>query len=330
MAQRLHDIWYGGREPGMTLRALSGLYGAVVRWRRAAYQRGWLRTQRVDAPVVVVGNLVAGGSGKTPLVIALVEHLLDAGWRPGVVSRGYGRRSRGWVEVDANTSAAQGGDEPVLIARRTGVPVVVDTDRIAAARRVIALGADIVVADDGLQHLRLHRDIEIEVLDAQRRYGNGRLLPAGPLRELGRPSIDLTVFQRADPAACDAAVAPGFALVGGMLHAADGRAEALAAWRGRRVHAVAGIGHPARFFQSLRAVGIEVVEHAFADHHPFVAEDLLFSEHLPMLMTEKDWMKCAAIAPADAWYLPVSAQCTPTLFAALDRLLARLPGRTHG
>lgn len=169
LERRLHKVWYGDREPNLLLRGLSLVYGGVVGLRSAAYRGGWLRAKHVGAPVIVVGNLTAGGNGKTPLVVALVEHLYSRGWKPGVVSRGHGRRSRGQVEVGVNTLPGEGGDEPVLIARRTGVPVVVDADRVAAARRVVALGCDVVVADDGLQHERLHRDIEIEVVDAMRR-----------------------------------------------------------------------------------------------------------------------------------------------------------------
>ncbi|MBS0194868.1 MAG: tetraacyldisaccharide 4'-kinase [Proteobacteria bacterium] len=334
LQSRLQQIWYGGREPGLLLRLLSGVYGAVVRVRRTAYRRGWLRTQRVGTPVIVIGNLTVGGSGKTPLVIALVEHLAAQGWTTGVVSRGYGRSSRGQVEVGVDTDPAQGGDEPVLIARRTGVPVVVDADRVAAARRCVELGCDIVLADDGLQHLRLHRDIEIEVVDAARGYGNGRLLPAGPLREPVRAGINLRITHCTNPVACDAMPTPAFALVGERLQSADGRSEPLAAWRGRRVHAVAGIGHPRRFFDCLRAAGLDVVEHPFTDHHPYVADNLLFDERLPIVMTEKDWVKCAALAPGDSWYLPVDAQCPPGLLAAVDALLADKLGprteREHG
>jgi tetraacyldisaccharide 4'-kinase len=327
LSARLQRIWYGGEPPGIGLRALSALYGAAVRARRAAFRRGLLRTHRVGVPVIVVGNIVVGGSGKTPLVIAVVEHLCAKGWSPGVISRGYGRCSRGQVEVGVNTPAEVGGDEPVLIARRTGVPVVVDVDRVAAARRATQLGCDVVVTDDGLQHERLHRDIEIEVIDDARRYGNGRLLPAGPLREWDR-EVDIQVFHRRDPALDR--TSPGFVLAGDALHSGDGRVQPLTAWRGRRVHGVAGIGNPARFFDGLRSEGIEVVEHAFPDHHAYVASNLHFDERLPIVMTEKDWTKCAAIAPADTWYLPVSAQCSPQFFEQIDLLLSRKGGHRHG
>lgn len=330
LRERLDVIWYGGREPGFALRGMAALYGGAVRLRQSAYRHGWLRSERVSAPVIVVGNLVAGGTGKTPLVVALVEHLAGKGWSPGVVSRGYGRRSHGQVEVGIATTPAIGGDEPVLIARRCGVPVVVDRDRVAAARRAIDLGCDVVIADDGLQHHRLRRDIEIELIDAQRGHGNGRLLPAGPLREPARANVDLRVFHRLDASADGE---PAFCLVGDDLQAADGRREPLASWRGRRVHALAGIGHPQRFFQKLRMAGLEVVEHPFTDHHAYVVDDILFDERLPIVMTEKDWVKCAALAPADAWYLPVQAQCTPSLLAQFDALLAArgfAPGTSAG
>ncbi len=275
--------------------------------------------------MIVVGNITVGGSGKTPTVIALVEHLRTQGWKPGVVSRGYGRTSRGQVVVDANTNALDGGDEPVLVAQRCNVPVVVDADRVAAARRVVDLGCDLVIADDGLQHYRLHRDVEIEVIDGERRYGNARLLPAGPLRE---PIARAT--------ACDLhAVNGGVAgagewalrLQGGTLSGNDDRTQPLEALRGRRVHAIAGIGNPQRFFHALRAHGLVPVEHAFGDHHAYSAPDLQFEEALPIVMTEKDWVKCAALVPAGSWMLAVRADFDDGFFAELSR---RLPARAGG
>jgi len=325
IGERLQEIWYGGRKPGLVLRALSALYGAVVRMRRAAYRRGWLRVQRVRVPVIVVGNITVGGSGKTPFVIALVEHLCVRGWSPGVVSRGYGRRSRGQVTVDVATSTEAGGDEPVLIARRCGVPVVVDADRVAAAKRVIALGCDIVVADDGLQHYRLHRDVEIEIVEAGRRLGNVRLLPAGPLREPYRDSTDLRIENGLDELSAEGQ-SPHFELTGDTLLAGDGRAQPLEKWRGQRVHAVAGIGNPQRFFRSLRDKNIDIVEHGFPDHHAYAEEDLHFLERLPIIMTEKDWVKCERLAPANTWYLPVYAACSPGIMDEIDRMLAAIMG----
>lgn len=303
----LEERWYGSRDPGIVLRALAALYGAVVRMRRAAYRRGWLRVQRVGVPVVVVGNLVVGGTGKTPLVVALVDDLRARGWKPAVVSRGYGRTSRGQVVVEPETRASEGGDEPVLVARRCGVTVVVDADRVAAARRAVALGADIVVADDGLQHLRLHRDVEVEVLDAARMHGNGRLLPAGPLREPARETALRIVNMNEDSAL--ATDAWSFRLVGDTLLSPDGRSLPLDALKGRRVHAIAGIGNPGRFFDRLRAHGLEPIEHAFADHHAYAPGDLRYEEALPIVMTEKDWVKCAGFAPPESWMLPVRAEC---------------------
>ncbi len=325
MQTRLQEIWYGGHEPGWILRALSAFYGAVVRLRRAAYSRGWLRVHRVGVPVVVVSNITVGGSGKTPLVIALVEHLRAQGWKPGVVSRGYGRSSRGQRVVDANTTAGEGGDEPVLIARRCGVPVVVDADRVAAARRVVEHGSDIVIADDGLQHYRLHRDVEVEVIDGALRYGNAHMLPAGPLREPVEraAACALHVVNGGDAHAGEWPVR----LLGDTLVGSDGRSQSLDACKGRRVHAVAGIGNPQRFFDSLHAHGLETVQHAFADHHAYSPEDLSFEEALPIVMTEKDWVKCVAFAPTGSWMLPVRAELDGGFFEALQKLLPMRAGK---
>jgi tetraacyldisaccharide 4'-kinase len=280
--------------------------------------------------VLVVGNLVAGGSGKTPLAIALVERLRAAGWTPGVATRGYGRDDGArplWV--DARTDPARGGDEPVLIARRTGAKVRADRDRVAAARALVAEGCDIVVCDDGLQHYRLARDLEIEVVDARRRYGNGQLLPAGPLREPVERAArcDFHVVN-----ATDGDGPPGFGewpmrlLADRALPLLGGRPQPLSSFAGQRVHAVAGIGDPERFFAMLRALGIAVVPHAFADHHRYVAGDFQFGSDLPVLMTEKDAVKCTAFVGERHYSVPIRAELPEAFWIAL---LDRLPHRTE-
>ena len=316
--------WYGEAPPPLAARAASALYGGVLALRERLARIGMPRVQRVSRPVVVVGNLIAGGSGKTPLAIALVERLRRQGWTPGVATRGYGREHEDrpvWVE--ANTDPALGGDEPVLVARITGAKVRADRDRVAAARALVAAGCDIVVCDDGLQHRRLHRDVEIEVIDGRRRYGNGRLLPAGPLRE---------PVQRGSR--CDFRVVNGGEADFGewpMRLDADqavplrgGRPRPLADFAGRRVHAIAGIGDPERFFSMLRALGIAVVPHAFPDHHRYAPEELRFGNDLPVLMTEKDAVKCAAFADERCWSVPVQARLPEAFWVAL---LDKLPSR---
>lgn len=313
--------WYGEQAPPLSARLLAGLYGWVVALRGKLFRAGVLRSHQVPAPVVVVGNLLVGGTGKTPLTIALVQRLQQEGWTPGVASRGYGRRNEAaaaWVE--AATAPSEGGDEPVLIARRTGAKVRVDRDRVKAARALIAAGCDVIVCDDGLQHYRLHRDVEIEVIDGGRRYGNGRLLPAGPLREPAQRGAE-----------CDFRVVNGgdasFGEWSMQLRADNavplqgGRSRPLTSFGGHRVHAVAGIGNPKRFFEMLRGLGIGVVPHAFADHHHYVAGDFDFGSELPVLMTEKDAVKCAAFA--DEWYysVPVTAELPEAFWVALlDKL----------
>ena len=326
VAAWLQRRWYGPTAPGITLRALSVLYGAFVGLRRSAYRHGWLRVHRIGVPVIVIGNITVGGSGKTPLAIALVEYLRLQGWSPGVVSRGYGRRSRGQHVVHAETAPQDGGDEPVLIARRCGVPVVVDADRVAAAQALRGQGCDVIVADDGLQHYRLHRDIEIEVGDGVRGYGNGRLLPAGPLREpvVRAQDCDYHV-DNGGTAVAAGADRYSMQLRGTELLGLDGvRRQPLQALAGRRVHAVAGIGDPPRFFAMLRQAGIELVEHPFADHHSYRAQDFAFVEALPIVMTEKDQVKCSAFALTDAWMLPVRAEVPDAFFAALLERLAAI------
>ena len=334
-AARTPSWWYGDRPPPLGARLLSGIYGALVRARGALFRRGLLRHVRVPAPVLVVGNLVAGGSGKTPLAIALVERLRAAGWTPGVATRGHGRDEAGtprWVESD--TDPRLGGDEPVLIAARTGARVRADGDRVAAARALVAAGCDVVVCDDGLQHYRLARDVEIEVIDGRRRYGNGRLLPAGPLREPAARGdrcdfrvLNLPNTDAASPNAGDVQAQPGFGEWPMRLHAGEamplqgGRPRPLSTFAGQRVHAVAGIGDPERFFAMLRSHGIAVVPHGFADHHRYQASDLQFGSDLPVLMTEKDAVKCTAFVGERHYSVPVRADLPEAFWIALlDRL----------
>ena len=327
--------WYGDGPVPLASRLLASIYAAVTGIRRKAYQSGWFRRSHPGVPVIVVGNITAGGAGKTPMTIALVERLRSEGWTPGVASRGYGRADIGaavWVEP--GTAPAVGGDEPVLIARRTGVKLRADRDRAAAAKALAGAGCDIVVCDDGLQHYRLKRDIEIEVVDGRRRYGNGQLLPAGPLRELPERGAlcDFRVINIASMPTANGntgAVETGFGEWPMRLHAdrampiAGGRPRALETFSGHRVHAVAGIGNPERFFAMLRGLGIAVVPHAFADHHRYRAEDFEFGSPLPVLMTEKDAVKCAEFA-TDAFYsVPVRAELPEAFWVSLlDRLQA--------
>lgn len=318
--------WFGAGTPPWHMRALSAVYARAVALRAALYRKRWLRRQRVGVPVVVVGNLIAGGSGKTPLAIALVERLRSAGWTPGVASRGYGRAGAGvprWVDRD--TDPAVGGDEPVLIARQGGVRVRVDRDRAAAARALAAAGCDVVVCDDGLQHYRLARDLEIEVIDGRRRYGNGHPLPAGPLREPVQRGGDCDF--RVLNVGTDPDLAAGFGEWPMWLAPGDaqplrgGRPRPLSDFAGQRVHAVAGIGDPERFFAMLRDLGIAVVPHAFDDHHVYIEDDLRFGSDLPVLMTEKDAVKCAVLATDRFFAVPVRGRLPEAFWVALlDRL----------
>ena len=320
--------WYGGAPVPIVARALEPVYAALAGLRRAG-----LRGRHPGVPVVVVGNITAGGTGKTPFTIALVQRLREAGWSPGVATRGYGRDSRTPVWADAQTPPTLAGDEPLLIATRSGARVRVDADRVAAAKALVAAGCDIVICDDGLQHYRLARDVEIEVIDGRRRYGNGRLLPAGPLREpAGRAArCDFHVVNVGDGTQGAAGFGewPMRVVAGDAVPLRGRRARPLATFAGQRVHGVAGIGDPSRFFDMLKARGIAVVPHAFADHHAFRPQDLAFASPLPVLMTEKDAVKCAAFAPDDSYSIPIDAELPEAFWAALldriDRLRTPTP-----
>jgi tetraacyldisaccharide 4'-kinase len=303
----LNRIWYDRAAPPWWMLPLSLAYGAAAGSRRYLYAKRLRKSTRMSTPVVVVGNLSVGGTGKTPLVCWLVARLTELGFKPGVVTRGYGGSSGNLRLIERSDDPEVVGDESILLARRTGVPVAIGRDRPAASQLLVNAGCDVVVSDDGLQHYALARDCEIAVIDGDRRFGNGWLLPAGPLRE-----------SPARLAAADAIVVNGGrALLDGAfsmrleaksaLSVIGGAAMALDEFAGRSVHAVAAIGNPERFFNMLRAHGIEVVGHPLPDHARLQAADISFADQRPVLMTEKDAVKCERIAGPLHWYVPVTA-----------------------
>lgn len=328
LAAWLERRWYGGVAPEGPLRWIAACYERIVRRRRRRFQRARGAQPRQGVPVVVVGNLSVGGAGKTPLVIALIDALRARGWRPGVISRGYGGGAPGPERVLPGSDPARVGDEPCLIAARSGAPVAIARRRPAALELLQrSREVDLVIADDGLQHYALPRDLEILVIDGRRRFGNGRLLPAGPLREPVERAADCD-FRIVNGGTADADEVP-MQLMLDAAQALDGSVtRPLHEFVGQRVHALAGIGDPQRFFDALRALGIEVVPHPFPDHHAFRAADLRFAESLPLLMTEKDAVKCRAFAAPGRWCVPVRAVLPDVFLDALDARLRRLPGAT--
>jgi tetraacyldisaccharide 4'-kinase len=321
---------------------LSLLFGLLVRLRRLLYRVGVLRVERLPVPVIVVGNINVGGSGKTPLTITLVHWLRLAGFAPGIVSRGYGGSASTPMPVKPDSDPVTVGDEPVLLARRAGCPLWVGRKRVEAARQLLVFHpeVDVLIADDGLQHLALARDVELVVVDAQRGFGNGRLLPAGPLREprARLAQVDALVINGAQSLA-QAVPGPSFSMqISGarFVNLADpGRcmtaAQIVEQAAGSPLHAIAGIGHPERFFNQLAALGIHAQAQAFPDHHAYCESDLPSGT---VLMTEKDAVKCAAIgqrsARSDLWFLAVDADVDAGLQTLILHLLNTRKRAPHG
>jgi tetraacyldisaccharide 4'-kinase len=334
----LQRVWYGRSRLRWLLWPLSTVFAGIAAARRGFYRRALLSTGRVDAPVIIVGNITVGGTGKTPLVIWLATRLRERGWQPGVVLRGYRGQGTDWPRrVSATDDPRLAGDEAVLIARHAGALVVADPDRVRAARHAIELGADIVLSDDGLQHYRLARNCEIAVLDAERMLGNGLALPAGPLREPASrlATVDFVAFNQR--AGLDAGAGVGLAAAvgrpredvvlfsvraGPVRSITTGEHRALFDFRDRPVHAVAGIGHPAAFFAALEAAGLTIHRHAPGDHAALTAADFEFGDDAPVLMTEKDAVKCSAFADRRFWAvtseLDVEAADAARLLAVIE------------
>jgi tetraacyldisaccharide 4'-kinase len=288
---------------------LEAIYRAAVGLRRWAYRTGWRKSEVLPVPVIVVGNLTVGGTGKTPLTIWLALYLRSQGWSPGVVSRGYGSSNLAAPRAVApDSDPAVVGDEPVLLARRTGCPVYIFPARAKAARALLAhAGCTILIADDGLQHYGLGRNIEIAVIDGMRKFGNGHCLPAGPLRE---PSAHLA---HADLVVCTGgATGEGhpMTLEGGeaVNLANDSLRRPLESFRGQPLVAVAGIGNPQRFFDHLRGFDLDFSRREFPDHYAYRAGDLDFAMDMPVLMTEKDAVKWRRFGTLNHWFVPVTAR----------------------
>jgi len=306
--------WYGTHRPPWYLRMLEPVY-------RSAYQRAQTKQKtspdayRPDLPLIVVGNITAGGTGKTPLVIALSQLAKDMNLKPGIASTGYGRQGRETIHVHPDSDTSLCGDEPVLLAKRSGVPVVVAARRSDAVKKLQESGVDLVISDDGLQQTDLHRDIEICVVDGSRGLGNGRLLPAGPLRESADRlnQVDWVVTNgewAGTPTDLNVSI---MRLEAAKVQSLDGTANyALEEFRskqqGNPLHAVAAIGNPARFFSMLKRHGMDIVPHSFADHHKFTKQDFAsMPGTAAIIMTEKDAVKCRGLGLENAWYVPVDA-----------------------
>jgi tetraacyldisaccharide 4'-kinase len=334
MYKWLHRIWYEGGKSYQVLLPLSGIYWLLITLRRCLYGMGILGRHRAIVPVIIVGNITAGGTGKTPVTIWLTRELRERGFNPGIVSRGYGgSRSDSSMRVDSASDPGVVGDEPVLLARRTGCPVVVDSNRARAAQMLVDDGVNVIVADDGLQHYRLERTYEICVIDGARGLGNRFLLPAGPLREtvdrLSEVDQVLVNGQINDDAEHTTAVeqnAIAFELVANEVSRLNGSlTRPIEGFAGTTVHGVAAIGNPGRFFDMLRAHGMQVIEHAFQDHARLDPGDLKFGDDFEVLMTEKDAVKIDAALSDKYWTVPVDLHIDPVVSGPwLEQIESRL------
>lgn len=320
MRRWLQTQWYCLSAWHLLLIPLSWLFRLLTAGRHLAYRVGLLASFRLPVPVIVVGNISIGGTGKTPLVNWLADNLRQQGFHPAIISRGYGGSAGNIMSVHAGSDPALTGDEPVLLARRSQCPVWIGRDRVATASALLAAHpqCDVIISDDGLQHYRLQRDVEIAVIDGERGFGNGRLLPAGPLREAGArlQTVDAVVVN-GDSYACPTAFAMQLKADAFLNLLDPAQTASMADFAGKSIHAIAGIGNPARFFQQLRNLGLQFRQQAFPDHHAFKASDLQSLHADAILMTEKDAVKCAAFAQQNWWYLPVSAVVDQALVARI-------------
>jgi tetraacyldisaccharide 4'-kinase len=302
------DIWYRDAFLGILLLPFTYVFSDVVRIRRFLYRKGILKTHTLPVPVIIVGNITVGGTGKTPLIVWLADLLVEAGYKPGIISRGYGGKSDTWPQfVTGKSDVHEVGDEALLIANRTKLPLVISPSRVEAGKKLLAeFDCDVLLSDDGLQHYKLNRTIEIVVIDGERRFGNGYCLPAGPLRESTErlADVDFVVVNGEKYADHEYAMQ---LLGNSAVNLKSGEQKSLADFNGLECHALAGIGNPDRFFKLLDANGLSCRTHSFPDHFAFQPHDIGFADNKPVLMTEKDAVKCGQFAGLQHWYVPVKA-----------------------
>lgn len=317
-------VWYQDVFIATWLTGFTMLFIDFVRFRRFLYRKGWLKSTRLAVPVIVVGNLTVGGTGKTPLTIALAQHLRQVGYRPGIISRGYGgKKTAQPLVLTADSVADEVGDEAILLYRQSGCPVVVAANRVMAAQWLLQhTDCNLIVADDGLQHYALQRTVEIAVIDGERRFGNANCLPGGPLREpLER--LKEVHFKIVNGTATEEDEIAMFIQADSAIQLTTGQSKPLTEFSQFPCHAVAGIGYPPRFFNLLTQQGLTITAHAFPDHHRFKPKDLIFKPSYPVLMTEKDAVKCQAFAQSDYWYVPITVKLPDHFFSQLLALLAQ-------
>lgn len=330
VAKLIDDIWYSKKPWAITISTsmllLSWCYRALIVLRQIAYNHGIFSTHRLPIPVIVVGNIVVGGSGKTPLVIYLAQHLKGQGYHPGIISRGYKGKSKQWPQlVSKDSSPRLMGDEAVLIARRTNCPIAVAPNRYAAAMLLLKQSKiDIIICDDGLQHHALARDIEIITIDGIRRHGNGRCLPAGPLREPAKrlQQVDIIVCNGATYAdECNNQFTMEY--TGEHLSSLldNSRTHHIKQFAQQPVHAITGVGNPKKFFTYLRSQGLSIIEHPFPDHHNYTKQDIFFNDNLSVIMTEKDAVKCSRFASDRHWFLMLDITIPGAFLNQLNQLL---------
>lgn len=320
---KIENHWYRITPLHLVLLPVSWLFGALAATRRALFHTGIFSSTQLDVPVVIIGNISVGGTGKTPLTLALAAQLIAHGKHPVIISRGYGGTRLAPQAVTPSSTAAQVGDEPLLMAQRNLCPVWIGKNRVACAltARAAHPECDVILCDDGLQHYRLQRDVEIVVVDAARQFGNQFLLPAGPLREsVARlKSVDAIVYNGGTQT--DSAKQFSMRLQGDIFYnlLTPSRIATALELQGLRCHAIAGIGNPSRYFAALKKLGLSCTNHAFADHHAYTAAELNYADCDALLLTEKDAVKCAPFADAHYWVLRVEAQISPALIELILR-----------
>ena len=321
----IEKVWYSKNIFSLLLSPLSLIYISIIYLRHTLYQLGLISITKINVPTIVIGNIVAGGTGKTPLVIWLAKYLKNKGFLLGIVSRGYGGTYLSNIELVKPTSnPLLVGDEPVIIARNTNCPVVVAKKRAKGAKKLVEkYNCNIILCDDGMQHYSLARDIEIAVIDGQRRFGNNYCFPAGPLREPKSRifKADLIV-SKYNARTCEYKMDYTYNQLVSLNKLS--KAITISDLHGMTVHAIAGINNPDHFFSYLRSHKLELIIHKFPDHYSYTEDDVKFNDNFSVVMTEKDAVKCLNYSSDKHWYIPISAELSKSFACDLDKLMGKI------